>query len=118
MVVSMKPKGEGEKKKAYMQAETMVAEGSAGSDQETVVQHESEVVDMGDKMPTSNGLDAEIDFSLGAVIPTGEFANIRVHVGAKVACEADTDVMNSTFDVVKDWVDNKISEVIAEIQTS
>ena len=117
MVVSIKstagkkpPKAKG--KKAFADAETAVS-----NDSEKNVKVKAEKVEIPIEVVSPNGiaLDAEIEFGLQTIIPTGEFQNIRVVVSCKCRCEADTDVMDSTFEVIKDWVDNKISSVTEEI---
>lgn len=117
-----KPKGKKPVGKQFMETEVQTstpspdAPGDASAD--TVIANEVTQQEIDPAVVTPNGgdPDAEVEFALGTIIPTGQFTNIRVHVGAKVRCEADLEVMDSTFDVVKGFVDNKITEVIAEIQ--
>ena len=101
------------KPKQFANVETQVAiEG-----EQVEAKTETEVVEVPGELVHPNGMamDAEIEFGLQSIIPTGDYQNIRVIVGAKCRCEADTDVMDGTFKVIKDWVDNKIHDVITEI---
>lgn len=85
-----------------------------GHTQEIVKQEKVELP-MGDD-EVDQDMDAEVEFGLQAVVPTGEYENIRVSVGLKCKCAADTDVIEETFGHLKDWVDAKITKIVAEIQ--
>lgn len=118
-----KPKAAAKKKaaaskKAFMETETVVTAEVAGTQEGsgTIMDAETEKVEFEAVVEAAGEPGAEIEFGLQCIIPTGEYTNVRVSVGAKVKCEADTKVMDATFNVVKGWVDNKISGVVAEIQ--
>lgn len=66
--------------------------------------------------PNEITLNAEVEFGLQAIVPTGQYQNVRVNVGIKCKCEADTEVIEATFQHLKSWVDEKITEVVTEIQ--
>ena len=101
------------KPKQFATAETEVS--NEGETVET--QSEVESVQIPESIAAPNGaaLDAEVEFGLQSIIPTGDYQNIRVIVGIKCRCEADSDIIDATFNICKDWVDEKITSVIAEI---
>ncbi len=90
-----------------------------GQAKEAIVSNEAEKVEIpfdithGDGEPANTN--AEIEFGLQILIPTGEYQNIRVSVGVKCRCEDDTDVMDAVFAHLAKWTDNKITRVVKEI---
>lgn len=113
MTVTVKPKAGSKKKQA--DAEMTVTKNDGETETiDTVVEKVDVPVEM--VQPAMEALNAEVEFGLQAIVPTGEYQNVRVSVGIKCRCEADTEVIDATFDHLKGWVDVKISEVVAEIQ--
>ncbi len=106
-------------KKQFAGAETVVSEVADGEAGEEVVNTliESEAVPMEAEIVQPNGVDkdAEVEFGMQFIIPTGQFQNIRVSVGIKCRCEGDPVIMDGTFDVLKNWVDTKLTGVVKEI---
>lgn len=117
-----KPKTGKKVGKQFMESEVVVSTpsetepGNEEKDIEIIAEVTAHEVSSALVQPNGGPPDAEVEFGLGTIIPTGQYTNIRVHVGAKVRCEADLDVMGATFEEVKTFVDDKITEVIAEIQ--
>ncbi len=108
-------------KVAYADAEIDITKpgemGADGQAKEAIVSSEAEKVEIPfDVTQTKDGnMNAEVEFGLQMLIPTGEYQNIRVSVGVKCKCEDDTDVMDAVFSHLADWTDKKITAVVKDI---
>lgn len=112
MAVEVSTKPADKPKKKFMEAEVSVTEETPNG--ETLVDASTEKHEM-EGLDVAENENAEVEFGLTTIIPTGEFTNIRVHVGAKCRCEGDTDMMDAVFDGLKDWVDTKLTNVVEEL---
>jgi hypothetical protein len=60
---------------------------------------------------------ANVGVSMGMVIQTEPFNNIKFSVSLNIPCAVDVDEINETYAQIKGWVDDRVGEITDEIQS-
>ena len=60
---------------------------------------------------------AFVTVSMGLTRNLGNFESLKVLVGVTSRCENTPESIEETYDVLKEWVDTKVSEVSAEVDS-
>lgn len=66
------------------------------------------------KLDHSTQGDVVVSFEEGATINLGDYNSARVKVGVAYPCSKEE--LDSAFNFIKSWVDNKLQQVVTEIQ--
>lgn len=69
-----------------------------------------------DVAPTSLPM-ASVEFSIGLTRNLGNYESVRIHVGVTMPCPATPDEIDNAYHEAKGWVDNRIEQVSAEIDS-
>lgn len=60
---------------------------------------------------------ASVEFSIGLTRNLGNFESVRIHVGVTMPCPATPDEIDNAYHEAKGWVDARIEQVSAEIDS-
>ncbi len=61
---------------------------------------------------SSVGAPAKVMYHAGITQPTGDYASVRFDVSLEMPCNPLPDAINKTFEVIEDWVDKRLQQLI------